>query len=168
MLNLRMCVFIWRLGRWVSSDYNDFVFCKEETSTAIGMIKEKNKDWRAKLKKSQKIKKVLENPTRPSTCEDVLRAFSYQIWVDWACERAFSYKIWLDRACESEALDSSGRVARPGQIETSIRRVPGPVTGIWLVSFRMVHSSITDHIDRDGAKCCNSNLTYPMLMKLSG
>ena len=31
----------------------------------------------------------------------------------------------------------------------------------------MVHSSITDHIDRDGAKCCNSNLSYPMLMKLS-
>ena len=32
----------------------------------------------------------------------------------------------------------------------------------------MVHSSITDHIDREGVKCCNSNLTYPMLMKLSG
>ena len=32
----------------------------------------------------------------------------------------------------------------------------------------MVHSSITDHIDRDGAKCCISNVTYPMLMKLSG
>ena len=32
----------------------------------------------------------------------------------------------------------------------------------------MVHSSITDHIDPDGAKCCNSNLPYPMLMKLSG
>ena len=32
----------------------------------------------------------------------------------------------------------------------------------------MVHSSITDHIDRDGAKCCNSNLPHPMLMKLSG
>ena len=32
----------------------------------------------------------------------------------------------------------------------------------------MVHSSITDHIDRDGAKCCNSNLPYLMLMKLSG
>ena len=32
----------------------------------------------------------------------------------------------------------------------------------------MVHSSITDHIDRDGAKCFNSNLPYPMLMKLSG
>ena len=32
----------------------------------------------------------------------------------------------------------------------------------------MVHSSITDHIDRDGAKSCNSNLPYPMLMKLSG
>ena len=59
MLNLRMCVFIWRLGRWVSSDYNDTVFCKGETSTEIGMIKEekKKKDWRAKLKKSQKIKK---------------------------------------------------------------------------------------------------------------
>ena len=68
----------------------------------------KKKDWRAKLKKSQKIK-VLESLTRPSTCENVLRAFSYQIWLDWACERAFSYQIWLDRACESEALDSSGR-----------------------------------------------------------
>ena len=55
MLNLRMCVFIWRLGRWVSIDYNDSVFCKGETSTAIGMIKEKKKDWRAKLKKSQNI-----------------------------------------------------------------------------------------------------------------
>ena len=43
MLNLRMCVFIWRLGRWVSSDHNDSVFCKGETSTAIGMIKEKKK-----------------------------------------------------------------------------------------------------------------------------
>ena len=32
----------------------------------------------------------------------------------------------------------------------------------------MVHSSITDHIDCHGAKCCNSNLPYPMLMKLSG
>ena len=95
----------------------------------------KKKDWCAKLKKSQKIK-VLENPTRPSTCEDVLRAFSYQIWLDLACERAFSYQIWLNRACESEALDSSGRVARPGQIEISARHVPGPVTGIWLVSFR--------------------------------
>ena len=28
-----------------------------------------------------------------------------------------------------------------------------------------MHSSIADHIDRDGAKCCNSNLPYPMLMK---
>ena len=44
--------------------------------------------------------------------------------------------IWLDRACESEALDSSGRVPWPGRIETSTRHVPGPVTGIWLVSFR--------------------------------
>ena len=42
--------------------------------------------------------------------------------------------------------------------------------GIFLRGFakHMVHSSITDHIDRDGAKCCNSNLPYPMLMKLSG
>ena len=44
--------------------------------------------------------------------------------------------IWLDRACESEALDSSGRVPWPGRIETRARHVPGPVTGIWLVSFR--------------------------------
>ena len=44
--------------------------------------------------------------------------------------------IWLDRACESEASDSSGRVPWPGRIETSTRHVPGPVTGIWLVSFR--------------------------------
>ena len=55
MLNLRMCVFIWRLGRWVSSDYNDSVFCKGETSTAIGMIKEE-KRLRCKTEKSQKIK----------------------------------------------------------------------------------------------------------------
>ena len=60
MLNLRMCVFIWRLGRWVSSDYNDSVFCKGETSTAIGMIKEKKKtdvqNWKkSKDKKSSKI-----------------------------------------------------------------------------------------------------------------
>ena len=52
-----MCVFVWRLGRWVSSDYNDSVFCKEETSTAIGMIKEKKKtdvqNWKkVKRKKS--------------------------------------------------------------------------------------------------------------------
>ena len=32
----------------------------------------------------------------------------------------------------------------------------------------MVQSSITDHIDRNGAKFCNSNLPYPMLMKFSG
>ena len=66
MLNLRMCVFIWRLGRWVrvSSDYNDSVFCKGETSTAVGMIKEK-KNWRCKTEKKSKDKKVLENPTRP-------------------------------------------------------------------------------------------------------
>ena len=44
--------------------------------------------------------------------------------------------IWLDRACESETLDSSGRVPWPGRIETRARHVPGPVTGIWLVSFR--------------------------------
>ena len=43
MLNLHMCVLIWRLGRWVSSDYNDSVFCKEETRTAIGMIQKKKK-----------------------------------------------------------------------------------------------------------------------------
>ena len=60
MLNLRMCVFIWRLGRWVSSDYNDSVFCKEETSTAIGMIKEKKRlmcktEKKSKDKKSSKI-----------------------------------------------------------------------------------------------------------------
>ena len=44
--------------------------------------------------------------------------------------------FWLDRACESEASDSSGRVPWPGRIETRARHVPGPVTGIWLVSFR--------------------------------
>ena len=32
----------------------------------------------------------------------------------------------------------------------------------------MVQSSITDHIDRHGAKFCNSNMPYPVLMKLSG
>ena len=36
------------------------------------------------------------------------------------------------------------------------------------LDLRMMHSSITDHIDRDGAECCNSNLPHPMLMKLSG
>ena len=30
-----------------------------------------------------------------------------------------------------------------------------------------VHSSKTDHIDRDGAKCADSNLPDPMLMKLN-
>ena len=55
-----MCVFIWRLGRWVLSDYNDSVFCKEETSTAIGMIKEKKRltcktEKKSKDKKSSKI-----------------------------------------------------------------------------------------------------------------
>ena len=42
--------------RWVSSDYNDSVFCKEETSTAIGMVKEKKKRLTCKTEKSQKIK----------------------------------------------------------------------------------------------------------------
>ena len=32
----------------------------------------------------------------------------------------------------------------------------------------MVQSSKTDHIDQNGAKFCNSNLPYLMLMKLPG
>ena len=44
----------------------------------------------------------------------------------------------LDRACESEASDSSGRVPWPGRVKTSTRHIPGPGTGIWLVSFRVL------------------------------
>ena len=57
----------------------------------------------------------------------------------------------------SEALELVGEID-DGQVlpATLLKRID------------MVHSSITDHIDRDGAKCCNSNLPYTMLMKLSG
>ena len=41
----------------------------------------------------------------------------------------------FQRRIEKQRKDD--RVARPGQIETSIRHVPGLVTGIWLVSFRI-------------------------------
>ena len=59
----------------------------------------------------------------------------------WRCQKKKKSQnfagIWLDRACESVASDSSGQVPWPGRIKTSTRHVPGPVTGIWLVSFRM-------------------------------
>ena len=95
----------------------------------------KKKEWCAKLKKSQKIK----CPRKSNPPQYLWGCFEGVFVPDrtrLGMREGVSYQIWLDRACESEALDSSGRVARPGQIETSIRHVPEPVTGIWLVSFR--------------------------------
>ena len=51
-----MCVFIRRLGRWVSSDYNDSVFLQGGNRYRNRHDQRKKKDWRVKLKKSQKIK----------------------------------------------------------------------------------------------------------------
>ena len=41
----------------MSNDYNDSVFCKGETSTVIGMIKEKKKRLTCKTEKKSKDKK---------------------------------------------------------------------------------------------------------------
>ena len=65
---------------------DDSFFCKEETSTAIGMIKEKQK---TDVRKKKKVKDKKSNPPQ-CTCENVLRAFSYRICLlDRACEGVF-------------------------------------------------------------------------------
>ena len=95
---------------------------------------QRKKDWCAKEKQSKDKKSSKIHPASV-----LVRMFwgRFRTRSDSTGHaRAFSFQIWLDRACKSEALDSSGRVARPGQIETSTRHVPGPVTGTWLVSFR--------------------------------
>ena len=95
----------------------------------------RKKDWCAKLKKSQKIK----SPRKSNPPQYLWGCFE-GVFVPDLTRLGIREGVFVPDLTRSgvrvRGLGLSGRVARPGQIETSIRHVPGPVTGIWLVSFR--------------------------------